>query len=160
MTELPAELKGRKVLHEVSLMALGEPYGLLNVYDADSPVKCALKLNDKKTSHANRQFHIGFYSADAKRVIARKIFKSVPQDEKYHLQSLGVMKLPKSGYIYAHTSGYLRVDADRFFDKNNPDQKYEVVVEYKVEGPSYVTGSAKKDGVYISRVFFLEPKAK
>lgn len=160
MTELPAELKGRKVLHEVSLMALGEPYGLLNVYDADSPVKCALELNDKKTSHANRQFHIGFYSADAKRVITRKIFKSVPQDEKYHLQSLGVMKLPKSGYIYAHTSGYLRVDADRFFDKNNPDQKYEVVVEYKVEGPSYVTGSAKKDGVYISRVFFLEPKAK
>ena len=38
--------------------------------------------------------------------------------------------------------------------------KYEVVVEYKVEGPSYVKGSTRKDGAYIGRVFFLEPKAK
>ncbi len=161
MTALPDELKDRKCLHEVSLMALGEPYGLLNVYDETSPVKCALKLNDKKTSHRDRELHIGFYSADAKRVIARKMFKTgVPQDEKFHLLSLGVMKLPQKGYIYVHSSGYLRVDNDRFYSAADADRKYEVVVEYKVEGPSYVKGSKKADGAYISRVFFLEPKAK
>ena len=160
MTELPPELKDRKCLHEISLMALGEPYGLLNVYDENAPLKCALKLDDKKNSHNNRDLHIGFYSTPAKRVIARKIFKTAPQDEKYHLQSLGVMKLPKEGYIYVTSSGYLRVDSNRYFSNADADKKYEVVVEYKVEGPAYIKGSTKGNAAYISRIFFLEPKVK
>lgn len=160
MTELPEELKGRKCLHEVSLMALGEPYGLMNVFDEDAPLKCALKLDSKKTTHKNRALHIGFYDAVAKRVTSRRIFKTAPQDEKYHLQSLGVMKLPAKGYIFVTSSGYLRVDSSRYFSAKDAGRKYEVVVEYKVEGPAYVKGSSRQDAAYISRVFFLEPKVK
>ena len=86
-----------------------------------------------------------------------RIIPKVPQDEKYHYYSLGVRKIPAKGYIFAHSSGLLRVETKRCANLWNPDKKYEVVVSVKAQGPAYVPNSGKEDAVFIDRVLILEP---
>ena len=91
--------------------------------------------------------------------MVKRIMPAVPEDEKYHYYSLGVRKVPVKGYIFAHSSGLLRVETQRCANLLEPDKKYEVVVSVKAQGPAYVPGSNKEDAVCIDRVLLLEPKA-
>lgn len=157
MSPLPAELRDRKCVFEVSGMSLGSFRNVRTVFDPDSATKTALRL-DKQTSHEGRPLMIGIYDAKQKKVIARIQPNPVPRDEKYHPCSLGIHEIPESGYIFAHVSCLLRVDLQKIFIAKTAGKKYEIVVMVKAEGPSYVEGSAKEDSVSIGRVLLLEPK--
>ena len=66
--------------------------------------------------------------------------------------------IPKKGYIFAHTSGYLRVETTRCTNLLEPDKKYEILISVKAQGPAYVSGSKKTNAVFIDRVLLLEPE--
>ena len=99
---------------------------------------------------------IGMYDDIGRRTVV-SISPQVPQDEKYHIYSLGVRKVPKKGYIFAHSSGYLRVETTRCADLLEPDKKYEILISVKAQGPAYVPESKKINAVFIDRVLLLEP---
>ena len=157
-TPLPKELSGRKVFSDLSGLSL-PVWRFDTVYDPDSLYGTALKLGSKST-HKGRALAIGMYDEIGRKMVKRIQPKVIPRDEKYHLYSLGVRKVPQKGYIFAHSSGLLRVETGRLCDLRNPEKMYEVVVSVKVQGPAYVKGSMKEDAVFIDRVLLLEPKAK
>ena len=152
---LPPQYKGRKVYTDLVGLAL-PVWKFDKVYDADSPFGSALTI-DKKSTHKGRKFAIGMYD-ELNRKMVKRIMPAVPQDEKYHYYSLGVCKVPKKGYIFAHSSCLLRVETKRCADLLEPDKKYEVVISVKAQGPAYVKGSKKEDAVFIDRVLILEPE--
>ncbi len=153
-TPLPEQYKNRKVYAD--LVGLSLPVWRADkVYDADSQFGSALFV-DKKSTHKGRKFMIGMYDELNRKMVTR-IMPKVPQDEKYHYYSLGVRKIPAKGYIFAHSSGLLRVETKRCANLWDPDKKYEVVVSVKAQGPAYVPNSKKEDAVFIDRVLILEP---
>lgn len=152
---LPQELRGRKAYVDLVGTSLPE-WRYAKVYDADSAAGAALRL-DKQSSHQGREFAVGIYD-EVKRQIVVRVTPKVPQDEKYHLISLGVRPVPRRGYIFAHSSGLLRVDFKFCTDPVNPNRKYEIVLSVKLTGPAYVKGSKKQDSVSIDRLLLLEPK--
>ncbi len=157
VTALPQELQGRTCAAEVSGQSLGVFRNLRPKADADSPTGISLRLT-KQSSHLGRPFQVGMYDSTRKAMAARIHPKPLPQDEKYHPYSLGVHKIPSTGYIFAHSSGLLRVDLRQVLGKCDPNKKYEVVVMVKLEGSAYVSGSSKEDAVSIDRILLLEPK--
>ncbi|MBE6394822.1 MAG: DUF4838 domain-containing protein [Lentisphaerae bacterium] len=154
-TPLPKQYKNRKVYADLVGTTL-PTWRFDKVYDVDSLYGSALNV-DKRSTHSKRHFMIGMYD-DINRRTAVRITPQVPQDEKYHFYSLGVRKVPKRGYIFAHSSGYLRVETKRCANFLEPDKKYEVIVSVKAQGPAYVSGSKKINAVFIDRVLLLEPE--
>ncbi len=159
MTPLVPELADRQCAFEISRLAMGEFRGLRAVYDPDSVTGTALRL-DKQASHDGRALQIGMYDEVKRRVTARIQPGKLPQDEKYHPYSLGVHTIPETGYIYAHSSGLLRVNLKNVYSPNDAKKRYEIIVMVKAEGPSYVKGSKKADAVSIDRILLLTPKGE
>lgn len=154
---LPEEFRERKVYAD--LVGLSLPVWRYDkVHDPDSRYGSVLRL-DNRSTHSGRPFVIGMYDATTRKTVKR-IAPSVPQDEKYHWYSLGVHRVPAKGYIYAHSSGLLRVELQRCANLQNPEKYYEVLISVKVEGPAYVTGSRKQDAVSVERVLLLESEQR
>lgn len=156
MTPLPPELKNRKCVFEVSGVSLEKFQRVNPVFDPESATKTVLRLSSQ-TAHKGRPLMLGIYDAKQRKVISRIQPKNIPRDEKYHVYSLGVHKIPESGYIFAHVSCLLRVDLRRIYSAGEAGKEYEIVVIVKVEGPSYVNGSVREDAVSLERVLLLKP---
>lgn len=153
---LPEEYAGRKAALDLHGLALQEYYKAKMTADRDATDLCALRLASEST-HEKRPFQIGMQAEGVKGALAR-LHPKLTGDEKYHLYSLGVHKIPANGYIYAHSSGLLRIPFSKIYAGADDGRAYEVVISVKAEGPAYCPGSQRENAVSIDRLILLYPR--
>lgn len=132
------------------------PFGATLADDSDALGGKALCLGEKQDHRQN--FSMGIQGRTGKKSLAsRRLPKNkIPQDEKYHLYSLGQVTLEPSVIFWGHRSWALQQDLSRFFSKTDPGRNtVEVVVSLKFTGPAYVKGSTQKDSVRLDRILLV-----
>lgn len=101
---------------------------------------------------------IGISGAQSYRMSPERI----PQDEKYHLHSLGVIQVKPGTTIWALEGKRLGVNVDRVLvtnPKSPADNQWKAYISLKFQGPAYVKGSTKPNGVWMDRVLLVKPEA-
>ena len=119
--------------------------------------KAAVQVPDEKK--AKKNFFNGGVSCqklyrEQKKVVAYKAWKSFPKDEKYHWYKIpnhgsSNGKIEEKAHIYL---GNWRSGCYLHDYKGN----FEYWVSLKFQGPFYVEGSQKENGVYLDRVILVK----
>ena len=125
--------------------------------DPDSCLGVSRKLG-AKTNHS-RKPEFGIYSPVIRKGVMRKIFNSIPQDEKFHLLKIGTAPIPGNlPYIYAHWSWRLTYRLGGVYTPDLAEQPVDLWVSAKFQGPAYVRGSQKKNLFAIDYFLFVPQK--
>lgn len=151
---LPKELKDQKVMHDITgfqLRAL-PAFKVKLIRDKDAASGLAMKLLAKQGD----KFQMGFYDTRNKRMGSVRTIPAnqIPKDEKYHLYSLGTVKLSENCYVWAHPSCKIQYNVRSLFNKSG-NNTYRLYVSLKVQGPAYVPGSKKKNAMLLDRILFV-----
>ena len=119
--------------------------------------KAVVQVPDVKT--AKKNFFNGGVSCqklyrEQKKVVAYKAWKSFPKDEKYHWYKIpnhgsSNGKIEERAHVYL---GNWRSGCYLHDFKGN----FEYWVSLKFQGPFYVEGSQKENGVYLDRVILVK----
>ena len=80
--------------------------------------------------------------------------KDIPQDEKFHLVKLGTFDMVCQSRVYFDWTWRYSVWVPPFGVQTD---RREVWLSLKLTGPTYVKGSTRPDGIYLERLFFVEP---
>ncbi len=115
----------------------------------------AICLEGKPERHKGNMA-LGIFDMAKKRDLIKFTFKpgTVPQDEKYHLHKIGILKKGHSGKLagWIHSSWGLQFPPHKL----DPAKDYEVYVSLKMTGPAYVKGSTKPSAVFCDYAIFVE----
>ena len=115
----------------------------------------AICLEGKEERHKTNM-SLGIFDMGTKRDLIKFTFKSgtVPQDEKFHLHRIGILRKGNSGKLagWIHPSWGLQFPAHKL----DPAKEYEVYVSLKMTGAAYVKGSVKPSAVFCDYVIFVE----
>ena len=151
---LPKQYATRTAALDLWGTALPLAYKAKKTADAQAAGGSALRLADE-SDHEGRPFQIGMYDE----INHKPVLKIVPArvEEGYQFYSLGVHAIPANGYIYAHSSGLLRVPLPIVFSNADPMRKYEIILSVKASGPAYHPGSTEENAVFIDRLLLLDP---
>ena len=100
----------------------------------------------------------GLYEGRTKALVRTAIAREdVPRDEDYHLLLVGRTMATMETYFWAHASWRLSQRLVAMYDSSLPEQKsWDVWASIKLEGPSYVPGSAKPDSFSIDRLILVQ----
>lgn len=100
---------------------------------------------------------VGVYGRNSKQSSSRAIYSV--EDEKYHWYKIGEFTLDPSSLIYAQDwcIGMELKDFYTLADGTaiNPN-KYDVWVSMKMQGPAYVKGSTRENGVFMDRAVLVK----
>lgn len=164
--ELPAEFEG-KTLFDVTHSSFSSlrrmaKNGLRLVDDADAVQGKAMAVLASKQGH-KLPFRMGVFSpVTQKGVVFKQLGKAeIPQDEKYHLYSLGKVTLNKDIFFWGHASWAMQQNFASFVNQDDAAMnQVELFVSLKFTGPAYVENSTSADGVYIDRFLLVLPENK
>ena len=85
----------------------------------------------------------------------------LPQDEQFHCYSLGEVELSPQCYIYVHPSWHIQQSLGACFSATlQEDNRCEVFLSLKAEGPAYVPGSKKENALTLDRVLLVKLQKK
>ena len=85
----------------------------------------------------------------------------LPQDEQFHYYSLGEVELSPQCYIYVHPSWHIQQSLGECFSATlQEDNRCEIFLSLKAEGPAYVKGSKKENALTLDRVLLVKPLKK
>lgn len=165
---IPPEFKDRDVVD--ILWTSFNPLTALGANIVDVPEAAggkAIKLTNPKGIVKSANNHsgglsIGLYSASRKKeLISQKISpEKLPQDEMFHLYSLGKITLEPKCVLWVHQSWIIQHKLWEFYESNGLPNDYEIYVSLKLEGPSYVKDSKKHDAIYMDRILLVRPDKK
>lgn len=155
---LPSELKEHKVIDLI--WTNFDPLTTLGVKIVDDPdaaggkAMCLSVKDDKKPS----DLEMGIYSASSKRKLIMKHIPmgEIPQDEKFHLYSLGSVTLEPKCLVWAHKSWRIQHRLWDIYEEKELNN-YEIYLSLKIQGASYVSGSQKPDSILMDRVLLVRP---
>ncbi|MBE6402680.1 MAG: DUF4838 domain-containing protein [Lentisphaerae bacterium] len=98
-------------------------------------------------------FELGLYENQQRKVVARKVFHQPPQDEKYHWYKFSNIQLTANMRMWGHASwGLTPIFLQNVYDARNPEQRYDIYISFKLQGPVYVKGSTKNNGTFMDRI--------
>jgi hypothetical protein len=128
------------------------------VTDNDAPDGKAYSLDAKwlpeesKGKH-NKGFLYGMYERkNAHYVATCNIAKgTMPKDEMYHWYYAGNTCMYPNLILYIHWTWSLDVQLGKLFNKQEPNQSYDIYVLLKLQGPAYVKGSASTNDIRVAR---------
>lgn len=151
---VPAELKGRKYV-EWQCDKLGDDGKSEVVKDADSVTGYARTF--PKAAH-KLPYKAGLYDDQVRKDIGISLeAKDIPQDEKFHLVKLGTFDMVCQSRVYFDWTWRYSVWVPPFGVQTD---RREVWLSLKLTGPTYVKGSTRSDGIYLERLFFVEPEER
>ena len=151
---VPAELKGRKYV-EWQCDKLGDDGKSEVVKDADSVTGYARTF--PKAAH-KLPYKAGLYDDQVRKDIGISLeARDIPQDEKYHLVKLGTFDMVCQSRVYFDWTWRYSVWVPPFGVQTD---RREVWLSLKLTGPTYVKGSTRPDGIYLERLFFVEPEER
>lgn len=153
---LPSELAGKNAIS----YATGEfGYHIRKVADDDASDHTAVipdgKEKDSPGYHSKAPT-FGIIDFKTKNRPLDKSFKDYQQDEKYHLYLLGTAELPPDSFLWGHWTWDMSLSLGK---KIKQPGKYEIYISMKVQGPAYVPGSTKANGMFVDNVFVVSTDA-
>ena len=75
----------------------------------------------------------------------------------YHWYKMGSFEIGSGYYLYFFWSWIIQLDVDAAWDKDNPDQKFDIWARIKFEGPAFPHGDdADANAINVERVVFVE----
>ena len=112
-----------------------------------------------KTKNGNTGF--GIWEPARKIQLTGKGIKTadVPQDEKYHIISLGRIRFRNSTpYFWATSSWLIQCALDNIYEPtaSDKDNTYDVYMSVKFSGPAYVKGSKSPEFIAVDALYFVK----
>jgi len=109
-------------------------------------------------SHRGHAVEFGVYDYAQKKHLLTQALKpaEIPQDEKYHLYYLGRTAITTETKFYAHWSWSYQRPLKRAYRPDAPWTKYDVYASIKLQGPSFVRGSTRKDDFRVDRIILAQ----
>ena len=98
-------------------------------------------------------FPIAVHCPLTKVQVSRQV-KKAPSDEKYHWYRIGTISIDAGAWIYADDYSVKLMLKDFYTEpggKGSDPNKYEVWISVRMQGPGFVPGSTKEDGMYVDR---------
>lgn len=113
--------------------------------------ECAPNRPGVKTDFHARPAAMGIQNRTVGQSLAAKTLETVPADEKYHWRYVGRVQARGNVVGWTHWTWYNTFAIGCL----NPDTTYDAYYSIKLEGPSYVEGSARGDAFAFDRAVFV-----
>ena len=158
--KLPQELQGRRVFDYYWSVPTPEGGSFQVIQDQEACTGFAMAPRNPKGGagfHA-RPPSFGFYDrlATKDQLSVNIPYSKLAQDEKYHWYRIGRIKPSAGTIMWLHWSWHCTAPVQNVFSATEPDKVFDVFISLKVQGPSYVKGSAKQDEMLVDRVVLAE----
>ncbi|MFA7158776.1 MAG: DUF4838 domain-containing protein [Kiritimatiellia bacterium] len=85
----------------------------------------------------------------------------IPQDGKYHLYKIGIVKVKPQTMVWAIEGRKLGVCVDRIYEPGATNENanlWNAYISLKVKGPVFVQGSTETNGIWMDRVLMVKPR--
>ncbi len=130
---------------------------------ADDPAaakgKARVKDSDGKPDYHSKPFTYGIYDWRFARHLATATLpkENTPQDEAYHWYYAGRTRIYSDRTrLWTHWSWTMNFSLKKGMEAQDYKQLYDVYLSAKLQGPSYVKGSAQPDEIRVDRVILIK----
>lgn len=135
--------------------------GMAATFAAKRAIEKAEKGGDKKELSRDEQFRQPLLLGATNGPTIKVKPEDIPQDEKYHIYKIGRIRIRPGSMVWAFKGKRLGVNVDRLFVPGSEDpflNEWNAYISLKVQGPAYVKGSKKANGVWMDRVLLAKPQ--
>ncbi len=133
-------------------------FGLHIADDPEAIDGKAMCMTVPKRGNTEQGFHQTTFRCGVWRdgMLAASKYYPKPEDEKYHLLHVGQVELSPSTLLWMHNSWNFKQDLAPIY-RPGENNRYDIYVSVKRQGPAYISGSKKNNAIYIDRIVLAAP---